>query len=113
MCKIILASLGRCPQDWLQHLQPGFISSFDQLANEFVSSFSPCLLKRNHTDSLLNVKQRGEESFFSYGRCFQKAAIKITDMDRYTALRIFEKGLDKKQPRYPILDSFMLHQVQK
>lgn len=97
MCRIFSASLGECVENCSQHLEPAS-TSCNQLANEFINSFSQCLPERAHTDSLLDMVQGADESF-SYARsAFSEGNNKDHRQGPVHRPSCLRKGLDKKRP---------------
>lgn len=81
LCREFLTTLKGPTRVWFSKLAPNTISTFKELSGHFVTHFIGGKRYKKSSTSLLNNKQRKDESLRLYVPCFNKKAILINEVD--------------------------------
>ena len=82
---------------WFVELQPGSITSFEDLKKKFVAQHCGNTRVRKGTESLFAIKQNGD-TLRNYTTKFTEAMQKISDLNTTIAICAYSKGLDMNTP---------------
>ena len=100
MCRFFGATLCGPALQWLINLKSGSISSFAGLINKFYQQFSSSMAIKKHSSDLYRVVQLQGETTRSYLDRFNKEMISIPNLDIFTAMEAFRRGLFPRSRLY-------------
>ena len=95
MCSAFPTNLKGSARVWFNQLETRSIDTFAQLSQAFIDNFIGGRRSARLANYLLNIWQKGWESFRSYVQCFNKEAVQIDEPNEFVALTTFNAGLRK------------------
>lgn len=93
MCRVFPTTLKGPAQVWFNKVAPNTVSTFKELSGHFVIHFIAGQRYKRSSVSLLNIKQREDESLRSYVTCFNKETLLIDEADDKVLVIAFTNGL--------------------
>ncbi|XP_021815357.1 uncharacterized protein LOC110757912 [Prunus avium] len=93
MCKVFIMTLGGVAQDWFHTLAPKTISSFRELALDFMKEYTSYREIKKQVDHLFNLKKKHNESLQDYTIRFKAEKSNIVGFDNRITSSEFKKGL--------------------
>ena len=81
MCRAFPTTLKGPVRVWLSKIAPNIVTTFKELSGHFITHFIGGQRYKRSSASLLNIKQRDDESLRSYVTCFNKEALLIDEAD--------------------------------
>ena len=93
MCRAFPTTLKGLARVWFSKLAPNTISTFKELSGHFVTHFIKGQKYKRSSTSLLNIKQRDNESLRSYMTCFNKETLLIDEANDKVLVTAFTNRL--------------------
>ena len=93
MCKAFPTALKGLARVWFSKLSPNTVSTFKELSGHFVTHFIGGQRYKRSSTSLLNIKQREDESLRSCVTRFNKKTFLINKVNDKVLLTAFTNGL--------------------
>ena len=95
MCRAFLTTLKGAARIWFSKLTPKSINTFKELSAQFTSHFIGGHRYKKSTACLMSIKQREDETLWSYVTYFNKEALSIDEADDKILVAAFTNGLQK------------------
>ncbi|XP_015948012.1 uncharacterized protein LOC107472993 [Arachis duranensis] len=93
LCRTFPTFLDGAALIWFSNLSEGYISNFDELANQFVNHFAASKIYVHDSDYLSTIKQGPNESLKDYMTRFVKATNEIPNLNPEVHLHALKSGL--------------------
>ena len=97
MCRAFPTTLKGLAQVWFSKLTPNTVSIFKELSGYFVTHFIGGQRYKRSLASLLNIKQREDESLRSYVTRFNKEVLLIVEANNKVLVIAFTNGLQSRE----------------
>ncbi|XP_031104440.1 uncharacterized protein LOC116007921 [Ipomoea triloba] len=92
-CRVFVSTLEGIARDWFISLPRGSVSTFEDLANQFLTRFAGSMRARKHFTDLTEVNQGEYESLKDYIKRWQKEIQAVDGIDDKSALMMFMRSL--------------------
>nr|GME05145.1 uncharacterized protein LOC109158413 [Ipomoea batatas] len=92
-CRVFVSTLEGIARDWFISLPRGSVSTFEDLANQFLTRFASSMRARKHFTDLTEVNQGEYESLKDYIKRWQKEIQAVDGIDDKSALMMFMRSL--------------------
>ncbi|XP_038982914.1 uncharacterized protein LOC120110937 [Phoenix dactylifera] len=106
LCKAFPATLRGTARLWFSGLKLSIVSSFEQLGMQLATNFAASRHQRRTSDSLLDIKQKEEESLEDYIDRFTAATWEVRELDQSTAMSALKTGARSKRFLFSIENNF-------
>ena len=97
MCKAIPTTLKELARVWFSKIAPNSISTFKELSGHFIMHFIGEQRYKRSSASILNIKQREDESLRSYVTQFNREALLINKAYDKVLVIAFTNGLCSRE----------------
>ena len=97
MCRAFPTTLKGLARVWFSKLTPNTVSIFKKLSGYFVTHFIGGQRYKRSLASLLNIKQREDESLRSYVTRFNKEVLLIVEANNKVLVIAFTNGLQSRE----------------
>ncbi|KAK6164140.1 hypothetical protein DH2020_001004 [Rehmannia glutinosa] len=94
-CRAFFATLRKSTRIWFSSWPATSISSFKQLAQEFLNHFVSSKSYKKASAHLMGVRQKQDESLRDFIQRFNKEALEIEELDQSVALAALMNGVQK------------------
>ena len=119
MCRAFPTTLKGLVRVWLSKIAPNIVTTFKELSGHFINHFIGGQRYKRSSASLLNIKQRDDESLRSYVTCFNKEALLIDEADDEVLVITFTNRLQSGEfffsiyKNNPVMMADMLYKANK